>query len=56
MNKVLAYFLKYSKEHQEIIAKFSRFPHRNRILGRSNTEEEEVYLKETGGSVFGVAV
>ena len=31
-------------EHRDIIARFGRFPHRNRHLGRSNTAEEEAFL------------
>lgn len=34
--------------HREIIRNFDRFPHRNRILGRTTTPEEKNYL-ETGG-------
>jgi len=36
---------KYALNHLEIIAKFGRFPHRNAVLGRCNTSEEEEYLK-----------
>jgi uncharacterized protein (DUF924 family) len=25
---------------------FGRFPHRNKVLGRDNTEEEDVYLRD----------
>ncbi len=31
--------------HRNAIAKFGRFPHRNEVLGRENTPEEEEYLK-----------
>lgn len=31
--------------HREAIARFGRFPHRNKVLGRTNTPEEEEYLK-----------
>jgi uncharacterized protein (DUF924 family) len=34
--------------HRDVIHKFGRFPHRNAILGRTNTPEEEVYLAEPG--------
>jgi uncharacterized protein (DUF924 family) len=37
---------KYALSHLEIIEKFGRFPHRNNVLGRSNTSEEELYLKD----------
>jgi hypothetical protein len=32
--------------HRDVIAKFGRFPHRNAILGRTNTPAEELYLAE----------
>jgi uncharacterized protein (DUF924 family) len=31
--------------HLEVIARFGRFPHRNAILGRASTAEEERYLR-----------
>ncbi len=36
----------YVLRHQEIIERFGRFPHRNRILGRTSTPEEEAFLEE----------
>ncbi|RCS24714.1 DUF924 domain-containing protein [Phyllobacterium salinisoli] len=36
--------LKYAAEHRDIIARFGRFPHRNDILNRMNTAEEEAFL------------
>lgn len=41
--------LKYALRHAEVIERFGRFPHRNRILGRATRSEEEVWLKERGG-------
>lgn len=38
--------LKYAIEHRDIIARFGRFPHRNRTLGRTNTPEEDSFLKD----------
>jgi len=38
--------LKWARHHRDIIARFGRFPHRNAILGRTNTLEEEAFLKE----------
>ncbi|MCP1198674.1 DUF924 family protein [Notoacmeibacter sp. MSK16QG-6] len=38
--------LRFAKEHQEIIGRFGRFPHRNRVLERSSTEAEKVFLAE----------
>lgn len=37
-------FLEYAIEHRDIIARFGRFPHRNRLLNRQSTEEEMHYL------------
>jgi len=36
--------LKFAQHHYDIVKKFGRFPHRNRILGRANTKEELKYL------------
>jgi uncharacterized protein (DUF924 family) len=40
--------LKYALEHADIIRRFGRFPHRNAILGRATTPEEQAYL-DAGG-------
>lgn len=37
-------FLAYARIHRNIIARFGRFPHRNAVLGRENTPEEDDYL------------
>jgi uncharacterized protein (DUF924 family) len=34
----------FAELHADIIEQFGRFPHRNRILGRPNTPEEDEYL------------
>lgn len=36
----------FAVKHLAIIERFGRFPHRNSILGRANTPEEEAFLKE----------
>jgi len=36
--------LRFAQHHREIIRKYSRFPHRNKILGRESTKEELEYL------------
>jgi uncharacterized protein (DUF924 family) len=36
--------LHYARLHREIIERFGRFPHRNRILGRTSMPEEQQYL------------
>lgn len=35
-----------AKRHLEIVERFGRFPHRNAILGRETTAEEQEFLKE----------
>lgn len=42
----------YAREHRDIIARFGRFPHRNRVLLREPTEDERRYLID-GGATFG---
>ena len=39
---------KFAEVHRDIIARFGRFPHRNPILGRSTTPEEQAFL-DAGG-------
>ena len=36
--------LRFAQHHRELIRKFGRFPHRNRILGRQSSQEEIEYL------------
>jgi uncharacterized protein (DUF924 family) len=36
--------VKYARKHRDIIARFGRFPHRNRALGRETTEAEAAFL------------
>jgi uncharacterized protein (DUF924 family) len=36
----------YAQKHRALIQQFGRFPHRNRILGRANTPEEDAYLEK----------
>jgi uncharacterized protein (DUF924 family) len=40
--------LKYAREHADIIQRFGRFPHRNRVVGRDTTEEEQAFLDNGG--------
>jgi uncharacterized protein (DUF924 family) len=40
--------IKWALEHRDIIARFGRFPHRNAVLGRETTPEEQVFLDEGG--------
>jgi uncharacterized protein (DUF924 family) len=40
----------WARDHHAIIARFGRFPHRNRALGRATTAEEQAFLDEGGFS------
>jgi uncharacterized protein (DUF924 family) len=42
--------LRYARHHCGIVARFGRFPHRNALLGRASTPEEERFLAEGGFS------
>ena len=41
-------WLDFAERHRELIARFGRFPHRNAILGRQSTPEEDAYLAQPG--------
>lgn len=45
-------YTNFAQQHLDIIEEFGRFPHRNAVLGRDNTPEEDAYLSG-GGSRFG---
>ena len=38
----------YAIKHLKVIEQYGRFPHRNKILGRMNSPEEEEYLAQSG--------
>ena len=38
----------WAHHHRDIVARFGRFPHRNAILGRESTADEQAYLAEEG--------
>ncbi|MCC2639549.1 MAG: hypothetical protein K0Q68_3268, partial [Moraxellaceae bacterium] len=40
--------LRYAVEHRDIIERFQRFPHRNAVLGRATSAEEQRFLDEGG--------
>ena len=40
--------LESAREHRDLIGRFGRFPHRNRVLGRASTAEEEHTWPVTG--------
>ena len=37
--------LKYAEMHRAFVQRFGRFPHRNRLLGRLSTAQEQAYLQ-----------
>ncbi len=41
--------LKWALHHRDVIRRFGRFPHRNRILGRDSTPEERAWLATSEG-------
>lgn len=40
--------LRFARHHRDIVARFGRFPHRNAVLGRASTEDEQRFLAEGG--------
>jgi len=40
--------LAHAEHHRDIVRRFGRFPHRNKILGRESTPEEKHYLDHGG--------
>jgi uncharacterized protein (DUF924 family) len=40
--------LVWARKHAEVIFRFGRYPHRNAILGRASTPEEEAYSARAG--------
>jgi uncharacterized protein (DUF924 family) len=52
---ILERYLDFARQHLALIERFGRFPHRNRILGRTSTPAEEAYVRG-GGASFGQEV
>ena len=46
----LEYNLDFELRHKAVIERFGRYPHRNAVLGRASSEEEEAFLREPGSS------
>lgn len=42
--------LSFAEQHRDIICRFGRFPHRNAVLGRTSTPQEQEFLREPGSS------
>lgn len=40
--------LRWAEIHRDVIVRFGRFPHRNSVLGRTTTAEEQRFLDEGG--------
>lgn len=51
---VVEQFQGYARKHVYLIERFGRFPHRNVLLGRVSTPEEQAYL-DAGTGFFGQA-
>ncbi|WP_232429535.1 DUF924 family protein [Noviherbaspirillum autotrophicum] len=43
-------FLDYARRHRDVITRFGRFPHRNRILARQSSADELAFLQQPGSS------
>lgn len=46
--KEYAGFADYAGHHRDIVERFGRFPHRNKVLGRVSTPEELEFLEQPG--------
>jgi uncharacterized protein (DUF924 family) len=44
--------LDFMVKHRDVIARFGRFPFRNKALGRQSTPEEASYMAEQNGRMF----
>lgn len=42
--------LQFELRHKAIVDRFGRYPHRNKILGRESTPEEDLFLMEPGSA------
>jgi len=40
----------FALQHRDVIARFGRFPTRNKALGRTSTPEEEAHVREAGAA------
>lgn len=48
LNELNQQALDYAIQHQDVVAKYGRFPHRNVIVNRESTEAELAYLSKAG--------
>jgi len=42
--------LQFAEKHKEVIERFHRFPHRNKVLNRISNAEELAFLTQPGSS------
>lgn len=42
--------LDFARRHADIIERFGRYPHRNSVLGRHSTPQEQEFLRQPGSS------
>lgn len=50
--ELVAGYADYARRHREVIRRFGRFPHRNAVVERASTLDEQAYLRG-GGETFG---
>lgn len=50
LRELFEHFAKFARDHRDVIERFGRFPHRNRIVGRESTAEELAFLQQPGSS------
>lgn len=53
LSKILDDYTRYAVMHRDVVLKWGRFPHRNTVLGRPNTEEETRGLADGSIMKFG---
>ena len=46
MGKLYQMNIKFAQDHNTIVQRFGRYPHRNKYLGRESTEAEKEYLEQ----------
>jgi uncharacterized protein (DUF924 family) len=51
---IAAGYRDFAAQHRDIIVEYGRFPHRNSVLGRVSTADEDGFLAG-GGTSFGQA-
>lgn len=50
LDEEFANAVKFAERHRAVIDRFGRYPHRNAVVGRVSTPEEEAFLLEPGSS------